>query len=77
MATKKDKAVENTEEVKTPAVVNEAPLEAEKEETPKAEKGEAEKAKAKKVVNIDEKLANKGTFAVGVQAMMRDRIRNR
>lgn len=77
MGTKKDKAVENTEEVKNLAVVDEAPLEAEKEETPKAEKDEDKNAEAKKVVNIDEKLANNGTFAVGVQAMMRDRIRNR
>lgn len=30
--------------------------------------------KAKKEVNLDKKLAGQGTFAVGVQAMMRNRI---
>lgn len=41
------------------------------DETPKAPKA------SKRTVDLDSKLAGKGTFAVGVQAMMRERINKR
>lgn len=47
----------------------------EPEEKPKAEP-KAKKSSSRKV-NLDTKLAGKGTFAVGVQAMMRNRINKR
>lgn len=45
-------------------------------EAPKAEKKKTTKTSRKKV-DLDEKLAGQGTFAVGVQAMMRNRINGR
>lgn len=54
--------------------------EATKAETTEATKAEAKpkRASTRKKVNLDEELAKKrGTFAVGIQAAMRDKIRNR
>lgn len=38
---------------------------------------ETPQVETKKSVDLDKKLANQGTFAVGVQAMMRNRINKR
>lgn len=52
---------------------------AELEKQVEADKAKADKPKpVRKKVNLDKELAKKvGTFAVGVQAAMRERIRNR
>lgn len=69
----------------TPATPADTTTEAKTDETPAAEP-EADKAAAKKTttrtrrskaVDLDEKLKDKGTFAVGFQAHMRQLIRNK